>query len=128
MTEQDFLDSVKKFDRVAIVGPPKSGKTTIANKIKDRFVLCTDDFMGEAWEDVPDFVINALKDKKRFVVEGVQVARALRKGLDVDVVYYFPTPKKELTKGQKAMGKGVATVLSDLLKKRVLDVRIVVVQ
>lgn len=47
------------------------------------------------------------------MVEGAQVARALRRGLEVDAVLVLERPKRELTERQAAMGKGVGTVLAE---------------
>lgn len=104
----------QQYPRLAIVGGPRTGKTTLARSIRDRHVIGTDDFMALPWEEVPGKVIEAAGAAGRsFVVEGVQAARALRKGLVVDAVVVMTRPKTALTEGQASMTKGVATVLAD---------------
>lgn len=51
--------------------------------------------------------------RERWVVEGVQVARALRKGLQVDAVVYLRGTTQVLTPGQESMRKAVHTVFCD---------------
>ena len=63
------------------------------------------------WSEVPYGVLEALEGSESFIVEGVQVPRTLRKGLEVDVVLYMPQPRHELSSGQAAMAKGLNTVL-----------------
>ena len=100
--------------RVAIVGGPHTGKSTFARSVRDRPVIATDDYINLPWEDVPAKVIEAAGAAgPAFVVEGVQAARALRKGLEVDAVIVLTQPKTELTPGQAAMGKGVMTVFNE---------------
>jgi predicted GTPase len=105
---------IGRYDRVAIVGGPRTGKSTLANAVRDRPVIPTDSYMDLPWEDVPAKVIEAAGAAGgRFVVEGVQAARALRKGLEVDAVIVMTQPKTALTSGQAAMGKGVMTVFEE---------------
>lgn len=115
-----FADVLAKYKRVAIVGGPKAGKTTLSRFVKDRQVVHTDDFRNYAWEDVPESVIkfvNEHSNTRGFVVEGTQVARALRKGLEVDAVVVLMEPLQTLSKGQASMAKAVMTVLADWFKK-----------
>lgn len=110
---------VGRYPRVAIVGGPRTGKTTFARSVRDRPVISTDDYMDLPWEDVPAKVIEAAAAAgASFVVEGVQAARALRKGLEVDAVIVLTQPKTELTPGQAAMGKGVMTVFNEWQSSR----------
>lgn len=101
--------------RVAIVGGPGTGKTTLASFVHNRPVLGTDEFKGLAWEEVPAAVIErAAGIGPAFVVEGVMTARALRKGLIVDAVVVLDTQRRpDPLPGQLAMGKGVATVFAE---------------
>lgn len=69
------------------------------------------------WEIVPEKIIAELRGLDSFVVEGTQVARALRKGLEVDAVVYLSAPKVSGRKpGQIAMAKAVHTILMDWRK------------
>lgn len=73
----------------------------------------TDILIGVAsWADAPHAFIGVCQGVPRFVAEGVQVARALRKGLRVDCIVSLNTPKVELSPGQARMTKGIATVMA----------------
>ncbi len=70
--------------------------------------------MREPWADVPALVRAACSQAgPSFVVEGVQVPRTLRKGLEVDAVIYLTEPRIPQTPAQIAMGKALSTVLSE---------------
>ena len=102
------------YKRIAITGAPRTGKTTITQQVTDRPVIHTDDWMREPWTDVPLLVKAACEQEpEAFVVEGVQVPRTLRKGLEVDAVVYLTTPQVPQTQLQINMGKAVGTVLSE---------------
>jgi len=107
------------YDRVAIVGGPRTGKTTLSERVNaelkdDRFVLHNDDLLKSFdWTSAPFGIIERLAPYTRFVVEGVQTARALRKGLKVDAVIYLDDPKVLRNKGQVSMAKGIATVFAE---------------
>jgi len=114
MTREAVLaTALQAHGRIAIVGGPRSGKTTLAQLVIDRPVIHTDMFRHLPWGDVPGTIIRACAVQPRFVVEGVQIARALRAGLQVDAIIYLDDPKAELTKGQMAMQKAIATVFNE---------------
>jgi len=82
--------------------------------VGDRPVIQADDWKAETWEAQPGRILAACGEAgERFVVEGTQVARALRKGLQVDAVLVLERPKRELTSRQAAMGKGADTILTE---------------
>lgn len=120
-----FADVLRRYNRIAIVGGPRAGKTTLA-RLADRHVIHTDDYRTRTWEAVPHAVIADIRDLEadslsrgnRWIIEGVQVARALRKGLEVDVVLVLNEPLEDLTTRQEGMRKGVMTVLADWYKDR----------
>ncbi len=99
--------------RIAIVGGPRTGKSWLGALVTDRPVICTDRFSYLGWGDVPAAIISQCTPLQSFVLEGVQVARALRSGLVVDAVLYLDEPKAEQSKGQKAMSRGVSTVFRE---------------
>lgn len=111
------IEEAFKRKRVAIAGGPKTGKSTLAQKMAGaRHVLSTDSFIDTtAFEDVPDEVAKALAGFDEFVVEGVQVARCLRRGLQVDVVVVLEEEFEELSKERAAMAKGCRTVFDEWL-------------
>jgi hypothetical protein len=113
-----FEAVLAKFDRIAIAGGPKVGKTRVfAAKVKDRPIIHTDDFMGDggqqAFLDAPRAIMAEVQSKRRFVVEGVQVARALRRGLRVDAVVWLDTPLEQLTPGRESQRIGVKKVFNE---------------
>ena len=110
-----FIGILRDHARVAIAGGPKSGKTTLSRMATDRPVFSTDDLIGATdWAGAPAGIMQMVaKSPDRYVVEGVQVPRALRKGLTPDAVVWLGTPRVELTPGQDAMRKGTETVMRD---------------
>lgn len=111
-----FRELLKTKKRIAIAGGPRAGKTTLAMGVRDRPVLSTDSYMSIDWENVPEVVNDAVSELPEFILEGVQVARCLRKGLKVDAVVYLGMPRVELTKGQETMRKACRTVFEEWLR------------
>jgi len=108
----NFPDLLAQYPRIAIVGAPRTGKTSLTSQVSDRPVVHTDDWMDEAWDAVPAHVATACDGLESFVVEGVRAPDALRKGgLEVDAVVYLSRPKVQQTPAQRDMGIGVHTVL-----------------
>ncbi len=114
--------------RIGVTGEPRSGKTTISRLVTDRTVIHTDpndlkarygeealdwDDKQEVWDAAPSFIMAACADRECFFVEGVTVARALRKGLEVDAVIFFDDPVIDQTPKQAAMGKGVQKIFAE---------------
>jgi len=103
--------------KLAIVGGPNAGKTTYAASLTAspfyRPIFCTDTFMHLPWKDQPTAIIEFLADKDAFIIEGVQVARALRKGLEVDMVVFLRGTRSLLTSRQEIMRKTVVKVFDD---------------
>jgi len=110
-TPQDVLST---YNRVAIVGGPKAGKTFLADdNSDDKPIIRTDDYMGFPWEDVPYHVIAAAAGRDQFVMEGIQTARALRKGLQVDAVIYLEGAVQDLNPRQQGLSKAVHKWFTD---------------
>lgn len=106
--------------RVGLVGPPRCGKTTLAGELRQKYpeklrIIHTDDFMPLPWEDVPWAIVKAAESVSANLVEGMQVPRAIRKGMVVDRLIAVETSSAELNKGQAAMWKGVQTVIASLV-------------
>lgn len=123
--EGALQDALATYARIAICGGPRVGKTTLAGLVTDRPLIHTDGCRRLPWEDQPHAIIEACAPHDRFVVEGVQVARALRKGLQVDVLIWLVRPMAERTPQQVALAKGVATVIESIRAE--LEIPIVVV-
>ena len=109
-----FRDVLSKHKRVAICGAPKTGKSTLSEMATDRKTIHSDDFINLGWSEASEHIVRTLNDfDGAFCVEGVAVARALRKGLIVDAVVWLPTPHVPLSKGQETMRKAVKTVFQE---------------
>lgn len=110
----EFSELLARYDRIAVAGVPRAGKTTLVADVADRPVFHTDDLIGVVeWADQPEHVNRLLAPLGRWVVEGVQVARSLRKGLLPDAVVVLMRPKVPVSKGQAALGKAVTLWLRD---------------
>lgn len=79
-----LIRSIGNAQRIAIVGRPGVGKTTIAKKMAEVLgtnLYHTDDYIDRTtFEDAPKAIIADLANADRYIVEGVQVARMLRTG------------------------------------------------
>jgi hypothetical protein len=122
--------------RIAVIGGPRTGKTTYATTLARELgvylastgkrtpdpLVSTDNFMNLAsWDDLPDLVIERLETEEAFVLEGTQAARVLRRwyrrdpdGPRLDRVVYFDRAWVPRNKGQEAMAKGVETIFKGL--------------
>lgn len=110
-----FDDILKKYQRIGITGSPRAGKSTLSRRVKDRPVIHADGFKELGWSEASAAcrdTVNVIKGP--LVVEGVAVPRAVRKGMLVDVVIVLDEPLVELSPGQKAMARGVTSVLKEL--------------
>lgn len=124
-----FLDILSRYPRVGIAGCANTGKTTLAGNATDRQVIGTDEWLGPTatrpagprynpkldWSGVSADVVRVCGELDSFVVEGVRVAHALRKGLDVDAVIVLTVPHVPLTSAQESQRKATETVLRDWL-------------
>ena len=116
MTPPWFSKVLARYPRVAIVGAPRTGKSTLTSRVTDRPVLGTDDYQEMPWDDIPAAMIERSKTMGgSYVIEGVQTARAIRKGLQVDAIVVMQYPKVAQKPGQVAMGKGIMTVLAEAI-------------
>lgn len=99
------LEEAFQLPRVAIAGPPKHGKSWLADKIANgRQVIRTDDIddelkrerpeltPAERWSMVSMLTVVRCEALAEFVVEGIRVPHALRKGLGADAVLWCDVP------------------------------------
>lgn len=103
--------------RIAIAGGPRCGKTTLAATLGAELVRCSDDVATLGWSEASAEVATWFDAPGPWVIEGVALARALRKwlatnpeGAPCDVVHLLNKPYVELTPGQATMAKGCITV------------------
>lgn len=122
-----LLDKLKAYNRLVIVGPPRVGKTKVALKyFSDHKVISTDDFIKTvAWADVPEHVIGEVEKVERFVIEGVQTARILRKGkrlgiFEPDAIILL-SPTHEADPKHVAMRKATAKIFGDYINETIED-------
>ena len=106
--------------RIAITGPPSSGKTTIADAI-GLDVRNTDDLIERGWDEAIEGVVDWLSDKDSEIIEGAIVPHALRRwmarypaGKPVDRAVYLGSSWEELTDGQASFAKSIRTVWEDI--------------
>ena len=110
---------------LAIAGGPRTGKTTAAIELALRSgtaLLSTDGLAHLGWSEASQATAaRMLTASADLIVEGVAVARALRKALGqtagrpCDRLLVLERPRLELSPGQRAMAKGVDTVLAEIL-------------
>jgi hypothetical protein len=101
-----------KHDRIVVVAPPKHGKTTTLNKLKELHpmlnIVHADSFREYSWTEQPDIIIDCVRNTRKWIIEGVQASRALYKGLRPEVVVVLECQMEERTKKQEQLAKNVA--------------------
>jgi len=119
--------------RIVILGGPRTGKTTLAMSTGQETATApvrhSDDLIEElkhlgkdAWSEGSRRVAEWLDAPGPWIIEGVALARALRKWREahpgepppVDKIIRLTTPHVALTKGQAAMAKGEETVWQEI--------------
>ena len=112
-TLRHVVTALDVYPRIALCGGPQVGKTTLAKQF-DRPRIHSDDTKPYGWDQVPyEIIARCQQAGPKFVCEGVQVVRALRKGLEVDCAVWIDGPKVVRLKGQEAMAKGNLTIWLD---------------
>lgn len=107
---------IKAYPRLAITGPSSAGKTTLTHRLDDgsRKIFHNDDFKHLDWSESSAEEARRVNEcEGPLIVEGVTVARALRKGMRVDAVIWLDKPHIPVKPGQVAQGKGILTVLRE---------------
>ncbi len=107
--------------RIVITGGPTTGKTTLAKRMGGG--RSTDEVMGLGWNDASAEVSTWFDRPGPWIIEGVAIARALRKwrernpGKDapIDKLIRLTKPRQDLNVGQISMGKGIDTVLKGIM-------------
>jgi len=111
--------------RVAIVGGPRAGKTTLALNLGWKLALPVrhaDDLIALGWSEASDRLAREiLAADSGGIFEGVAIVRALRKALDmspsrpVDALVILPEAREPLTPEQRAMWRAQGTLLDGVL-------------
>lgn len=109
------------MERIAIIGSPRAGKTTLAARLSAELrlpVYCSDDHIALGWSPASDAVAQLLALRNPGIYEGIAVVRSLRKLLaavrdepPVDRCIVLTRPWVQLTAGQEVLRKGCATIL-----------------
>lgn len=118
--------------RIIIIGGPHVGKSTLSEKLRDELGIetlrCSHDLEDlfpasrkESWSEQSDHASKWFDESGDWIIEGVQMARALRKWLkanpgvplDADIVT-LSKPFDNLIKGQQSMTAGVHTVFREI--------------
>ena len=89
MSELDYCGLLIMNPKILIIGMPRSGKTFLFKKFREvietapetlsRFLLQTDDFKNEEWVQQLYSIMDKIRDKNKWIVEGMQGYRLLRK-------------------------------------------------
>lgn len=104
---EELIDLIDKSKIIVMVGPPCAGKTTLAEALKKIYKDCmfihSDDYIQYGYkesvykmlEDINKAVFN------KIIIEGIQTARLLRKGVELenfycDLIIKFEIPLSEL--------------------------------
>lgn len=110
---------------ILIVGGPRIGKSTLSLKLCDALGIQTlhksHDIEHLQWHESSTFASQWFDDPGDWIIEGVQMVRALRKWLDrnpgkpfdCDIIY-LSKPFVPLLPGQASMTKGVQTVFNEI--------------
>jgi dephospho-CoA kinase len=118
--------------RIAIIGWPGTGKTTLANELGGG--RSTDDLMHLEWSKASEAASYWFDEPGPWIYEGVAIPRALRKWRErnpdklppIDKVILMTHKYRDLQSGAITMGKGIDKVLGELwtwLKKVEIEIR-----
>lgn len=113
-----------RIKRIAIIGWPGTGKTTLAQKLSEELGIpyrSTDDVINLGW-GADSLEVASWLDESSWIIEGVALPRALRKWRElhpdekapVDKVIRLKKVHRALPPGAISMGKGVDTVINEI--------------
>lgn len=112
--------------KILIIGGPRSGKTTLANKLRDSLHLPVVHFDSHIkdyeWSELSEKISEWLDDEGPWIKEGVSGVRGLRKWLRKNPeklpdfeIHIMNEPKVEMTPGQARMHKAHSKILQECM-------------
>jgi hypothetical protein len=102
------------YSRIVLAGVPKAGKTTLADRVVDRPVIHTDDYIEAGWDDSPRIAASKV-GAGSWLVEGVRGLAVIREGAVPGLVVWLPVPLVRLTTNQERFAKGRASAFEKWL-------------
>jgi hypothetical protein len=121
---------LEAFDRVAIGGPPETGKTKLVERCgrDGRPIIETDTWKDEPWGDQPAFIVDACEAHERLLLEGVKVPWALRAGLGISALLWLTEVRGTQTKHQVGLGNAAISVFKDIRDELAKQIPIFIVR
>lgn len=118
-------EAMREHRVVALAGGPNTGKTTVASQIleanPDTVLIHGDDYLELGWSASSQALRDAANaETGNLLIEGVQVPRAIRKGMDVGCLIVLTKVHEYNTKRQAALAKGMHTVITELSQNKAL--------
>lgn len=138
----EVLELIEPGMRIAVMGPCRTGKTTLSTEIAEHLGTSdvkhtgkreataerrkydpkrTDDLIARGWSEASEEASYWFDAPGPWVIEGTMAVRAVRKWLErnsgkpVDLVVWRTCPKVQRTSGQEAMAKGTQTIWRGVL-------------
>jgi len=126
MNEEEIIKYIFEHEKIVIIGYPDSGKTVLFKEIigkpeaEDHFVFQTDSYKGVyEYKEQLYRIIDLLKDKKKYIIEGIMGCRFLRKltqenleDMKPDLIIICETNRKPQEK-HLSMRKGLDKIWND---------------
>lgn len=108
--------------RVAVTGRPGIGKTSLVRRLMETrngvYIFADTVVEGVDWKDQAKEVVRVGGTARSWVMEGVAVARALRHGLEADVVLHLDgKPHKAQSAGAVRLGNQVSGWVAEVYGK-----------
>jgi hypothetical protein len=114
------LEEALCLPRIAIAGGPHTGKNWLGERaaVNGREFLDTDSWIDRfEWSELSRQVVLWGNARPKWVIVGVRVAHALRKGLEPDVVIWrsrvWPKVGTPRTPGHESQAKATMTVFAE---------------
>lgn len=110
--------------RLVLAGGPRAGKTHLAAQLSEATATRrrgSDELLSLGWSESSEAASYWFDEPGSWIVEGVTMARALRKwlarnpeGMPADVIVHLGSPVTERNRGQHVMALGCETVWNEI--------------